>query len=84
MHKKAKSMLGIAVQQPQTPGRFKPKLGCQRLTSAFSHNKKAFPKHFLRLFFSWKGKLQPRASLQGKAAEAQALEVCERGHLSHH
>lgn len=71
MHKRQEHVRE-AVEQPQTPGRFKPRLGCQWCTSTLQLQYESLPKAlvkvFVCLFASWKGKSQLRAPLQGEAA----------------
>ena len=52
-------MSGTAAEHPQTPGRSKPKLGCQRSTSTLQLQSESLPKAFFKdFFFPWKEKLQ--------------------------
>lgn len=73
MHKRQEHVRE-AVEQPQTPGRFKPRRGCQWCTSTLQLQceslPKAFSKVFVCLLVSWKGKSQLRARLQGEGAVA--------------
>lgn len=74
MHKKARACQEqpLSILKPQADPN--PNLAANEAPAPYSYNKKAFPKHFLRIFFPLEREI---ANLQSEAAEAHGSEACE-------